>query len=175
MKKYLLTLILILTPIFFSVKMPERYEIYVNRNLEIAQYYEKECGIPVSIQFAQAIAESGCGESGLGKKANNHFGMMAFPDWKGSVYNASNGTNWKIYKTLEDCYRDHAEFLNANYQHAIGKPASYWVNNCKGYGVGNYWKKLDDVIKMYDLTKYDNKQKIVKENVIEDWFIWSRS
>ena len=108
----------------------------------------------MSIQFAQAIAESGGGQSNLGKNANNHFGMMAFSDWNGQVIKSSTG-NWKKYKSVEDSYRDHAEFLYNNYTHAVGKPAEYWINNCKGYGSGNYWKNLGSVVNIYDLTQYD--------------------
>jgi uncharacterized FlgJ-related protein len=168
MTRFFIILCIILTPTFISFDVRDYYDSYIDRHLYLASLYEKECGIPVSIQLAQAIAESGGGKSNIGKVANNHFGMMAFSDWDGQVYKSSSG-NWKKYKTVEDSYKDHAEFLYNHYQHAIGKPAPYWIKHCKGYGAGNYWNKLNKYILMYDLLKYD-KTKL--EHDIENWIKW---
>jgi len=170
MKKFFVILLVLLTPTFISFDTHNYYDSYIEEYLEIASKYERECGVPVSIQFAQAIAESGGGKSNIGKVANNHFGMMAFSDWKGEVYKSSSG-NWKKYKSVKDSYRDHAEFLYKHYQHAVGKPASYWVKHCKGYGAGNYWQKLNKYILTYDLVKYD-KTKL--EHDIENWVNWRK-
>jgi flagellum-specific peptidoglycan hydrolase FlgJ len=150
-------LLIVLTLILSSFDNPNPYDSYIKDHIFIATKYHNECGIPVSIQIAQAIAESGGGKSNLGKNANNHFGMMAFSNWNGQVIRSSTG-NWKKYNTVEDSYRDHAEFLHDNYTHAVGKPADYWVKNCKGYGASNkYWKHIGSIIDLYDLTKYDKK------------------
>ena len=45
--------------------------------------------IPPSIIMAQAILESGWGESELSTKANNYFGIKADSSWTGEVYNGA--------------------------------------------------------------------------------------
>ena len=116
MKKILLLTFILLSPVFISFDTPNHYDSYVKEHLLLAVKYQNECGVPVSVQIAQAIAESGGGKSNLGKTANNHFGMMAFSDWKGEVIKSSTG-NWKKYPSVKDSYRDHAEFLYNNYTH----------------------------------------------------------
>jgi flagellum-specific peptidoglycan hydrolase FlgJ len=171
MKKVLaILLVLFFTPALISFDTYNHYDSYIEKYLPIAERYESECGIPVSIQIAQAIAESGGGKSNIGKVANNHFGIMAFSNWRGKVYKSTSG-NWRKYDSVEDSYSDHAEFLYEHYQHAVGKPASYWIKNCGGYGSKGYWLKLNKVILMYDLYKYD---KISIEYDIENWFYWRK-
>ena len=46
---------------------------YINKYKGIAISEMNRTGIPASITLAQAIVESGSGESLLAKKANNHF------------------------------------------------------------------------------------------------------
>lgn len=130
------------------------YRDYINQNISIANQIQIECGIPASIQIAQAIAESGGGRSNIAKKSNNHFGIRAYKNWNGEIYQSESG-NWRKYDSNVDSYIDHAIFLNQYYDHAIGKPASYWINNCRGYGGENYWLKIGKIIEIYNLTKYD--------------------
>ena len=172
MKKVLaILLFLFLAPALISFDTHNYYDSYIERYLPIAEKYERECGIPVSIQLAQAIAESGGGKSNIGKVANNHFGIMAFSNWRGGVYKSKSG-NWRKYDSVEDSYGDHAEFLYEHYQHAVGKPASYWIKNCGGYGGRGYWNKLKKFIQTYELHKYD---KISLEYDIEKWFLLGKS
>lgn len=126
------------------------YKNYINQHISIANQIQIECGIPASIQIAQAIAESGGGRSNVAKKSNNHFGIKAYKNWPGKSYNS-----YRAYDNSIDSYIDHAIFLNQYYDHAIGKPASYWINNCKGYGAGNYWIEIGKIIDLYNLQKYD--------------------
>lgn len=130
------------------------YKQYINDYISIANYIQIDCGIPASIQIAQAIAESGGGRSNIAKKSNNHFGIRAYKNWSGKIYNSGSG-NWRKYNSVEESYIDHAIFLSEYYDHAIGKPAKYWINNCKGYGSGDYWLKIGKIIEMYNLEKYD--------------------
>jgi hypothetical protein len=126
------------------------YKNYINQHISIANQLQIECGIPASIQIAQAIAESGGGRSNIAKKSNNHFGIKAYKNWNGKTYNL-----YSAYDNSIESYVDHAIFLNQYYDHAIGKPADYWINNCNGYGAGNYWIEIGKIIDLYNLKKYD--------------------
>jgi hypothetical protein len=140
-----------------EIKNKGVYTKFFNDYKRIAIYYHIECGIPVSIQFAQAIAESGCGRSELGKSANNLFGMKYYSTlYSGGYIETSDGTKWRKYNNFEDSFADHAEFLYKFYPNFVGKDWSYWVNNCRGYGAEGYWKHIGKIIEMYKLYEYDN-------------------
>lgn len=124
---------------------------------EIAVFYQIEYGIPVSIQLAQAIVESGGGKSYIAIKANNLFGMKYYKKlYKGGYFTTPSGTKWRKYKSFEDSFEDHAKFLKTFYPSALGKDWEYWVNNCRGYGEGQYWKHIREVIERYNLQRYDH-------------------
>lgn len=60
-----------------------------------------------SVVIAQAICESGWGGSQIMMKANAIFGIKAFSDWKGKVYNSKtkecyDGSN---YTDIQACFR----------------------------------------------------------------------
>lgn len=113
-------------------------------------------GVPTSIQLAQAIGESGAGKSQLAISANNLFGMKYYKElFDGDYIVSESGVKWRKYDDFEDSFEDHAIFLNKYYSHAVDKDWKFWVNNCKGYGAGQYWKHIGDIIELYDLEKYD--------------------
>lgn len=133
---------------------------------EVAIYYQLECGIPVSIQLAQAIAESGGGKSELAILSNNIFGMKYYKElFKGEFYQSSGGTKWRKYNSIEDSFRDHAIFLYKYYNHAVGKDWQYWTNHCKGYGGMGYWEHIGMVVEKFELWKYDDLVKNHQERV----------
>jgi len=133
------------------------YAKFCNDYQEVAIYYQIECGIPTSVQLAQAIAESGGGRSDIAKKSNNLFGMKYYKElYSGEYYTSTSGTKWRKYKNFEDSFEDHAFFLHKFYLHAVGKDWTYWVKNCKGYGANNYWEHIGMVIEKYKLWRYDN-------------------
>lgn len=65
-------------------------EVKLNQFIEqykpIAQKVANERNIPVEVMLAQAVLETGYGESELAVQANNFFGMKAKDDWEGEVY-----------------------------------------------------------------------------------------
>ena len=74
-------------------------------------------GIPASITIAQGCLESANGNSELSKKSNNHFGIKCKKGWKGKkVYYDDDAKNecFRKYKTVEDSYIDHSNFLMDN-------------------------------------------------------------
>lgn len=88
---------------------------YVNRYKEIAIKHMERYGIPASITMAQGILESDCGNSSLSKSSNNHFGIKCKTGWTGrSVRYDDDAPNecFRAYDSVEESYRDHAEFLD---------------------------------------------------------------
>lgn len=129
---------------------------FCNKYQPLAYYYQVKYGVPVSIQLAQAIVESGGGKSELAKKANNLFGMKYYKRlFDGEYYESKQGTKWRKYNSFDESFEDHAIFLQRFYPGAVGKNWQYWVVNCKGYGEGKYWFHISSVIDRYQLWKYD--------------------
>lgn len=134
-------------------------------------------GIPASITLSQAALESGWGESGLTKNANNFFGIKDFPDddWAGANYVAytkeygSSGyygvsAPFRKYATPLQSFYDHAKFLNKpRYQNLFSlNPLDYksWAYGLQkdGYATApNYGQSLINMIEDYDLSKYDQQ------------------
>ena len=56
---------------------------YIAQWADVAIEHMEIYGIPASITMAQAIVESGCGNSVLARTANNHFGIKCGSSWTG--------------------------------------------------------------------------------------------
>lgn len=125
-------------------------------HVAIAYHCQEKYNIPVSIQIAQSMAESGLGYSNVARKSNNCFGIVAFSNWKGDVYQANKDLAFRKYKSIPDSYDDHAKFLAYHYKSMVGKPWQYWIANCKGYGEhSGYWNFIELLIKENKLDRYD--------------------
>ncbi len=145
------------------VKQKHVFSEFCNKYSEIAILCHLDCGIPTSVQLAQAIAESGGGKSELAKVANNLFGMKYYKEiFNGDYYLSRDNTKWRKYKSFEDSFIDHADFLNKYYTNAVGKDWKYWSEKCQGYGANGYWNHIGMVIKEYKLWEYDELVKLYK-------------
>lgn len=133
-------------------------------------------GIPASITMAQAILESGWGESGLSINANNFFGIKADSSWKGPIYDAAthevygNETVYitdafRKYNNPKQSFKDHSNFLiemsryKSLFNHGILDYKS-WAHGLKkaGYATSpDYAYKLINLIEQYNLSELDNK------------------
>ena len=82
-------------------------------------------GVPASITVSQAALESGWGESGLTKMANNLFGIKADSLWRGETVTLDTKelirgqwvvvpAKWRKYPTWQASVDDHAAFLKRN-------------------------------------------------------------
>ena len=117
---------------------------------------QEQYKIPASIQLAQAMLESGYGQSNVAKQSNNCFGILAFSNWKGDVYRVNKNLAFRKYDSIHCSYKDHAQFMAYHYESAVGKNWKYWVTNCKGYAAHNsYWKVLEKLIIDYKLDRFD--------------------
>ena len=128
----------------------------------------------ISPIIAQAILESASGESSLGKKYNNFFGLKCGTLWTGKSVNLSTGeeytpghyttisANFRVFDTMEEGVKGYFEFLFNNrtrYNNLIGEtdPYEYLVKIKEdGYATSSkYVQNVYNVILRYDLTRFD--------------------
>ena len=99
-------------------------------------------GVLPSLTMAQAILESGWGESGLSAKYNNLFGIKAGSSWNGKTVNMATGeqrasgeyyninADFRAYDSVADSIEDHAKLLtNDRYKNVIA--AKDYKEACK--------------------------------------------
>lgn len=120
--------------------------------------------------IAQAILESGWGESKLAKQYNNYFGMKCGSSWKGRAINlntfeevSSQNINvsalFRVYDSFEDGIIGYLDFINTpRYRNLKGITNSYeYLTLIKkdGYATSSaYVKSLTSIISSYDLERY---------------------
>ena len=129
-EKVLIFILFIIAPLFSEKIFSNNISIenYILKYNQIAQKESSKSGIPTSIILAQAILESGFGNSSLCKRSNNHFGIK----WKKSgdgdfVYSFDddydkNGkhvpSKFMKYESARESFSHHSKFLmqKPNYQ-----------------------------------------------------------
>lgn len=139
---------------------------YINMWKDEAILQMREHGIPASITLAQAILESGDGNSELARKANNHFGIKCH-DWKGKrMYADDDRRNecFRKYKTAHESFEDHSDFLKrSRYAFLFDyKVTDYkrWAKGLKkaGYATNpKYPALLIRIIEENNLEQYDRQ------------------
>jgi LysM repeat protein len=126
----------------------------------------KKYNIPASITLAQALLESGAGQSELARKSNNHFGIKCH-DWAGrKVYHDDDMRDdcFRVYKSVKDSYEDHSIFLSSHQRYAglfRLKPTDYvgWARGLKAAGYATsptYADRLINIIESYNLDRLDS-------------------
>lgn len=171
------------TPVVRSNKL---HIDYINQFKNIAIKEMHRTGIPASITLAQAILESGGGESEVAKLANNHFGIKCGANWAGKIYEKldddkdANGNPvkscYRKYNKAEESFYDHSEFLcdpakSARYGFLfhLGKTDyKAWARGLEsaGYASGKgYADKLIELIERYSLFQYDVSPKDASDSV----------
>lgn len=149
----------------------------------LIQTENKKRGNPLfnSVVIAQAICESGWGQSKIMMKANAIFGIKATKFWKGKVYNSKtqecyDGVNYteisacfRAYDSLSESISDYFDLiLNLErYKNAINasSPAKCIEAIKKGgYATSPYYvSTILNIISSNNLTKYDK----IESNIIE--------
>jgi len=138
---------------------------YVNQWSEVAVEQMNKYKIPASITMAQAILESGSGNSMLAVKAKNHFGIKCH-GWKGKkVFKDDDSKNecFRAYKSAQESFVDHSLFLTEHNRYSflfVLDQTDYksWAKGLKtaGYATNpKYPKLLIDLIERLDLSKLD--------------------
>ncbi len=172
---------------FISVTAQFSRSDYIRKYQALAIDEMNRSGIPASITMAQACLESSDGNSELSRKSNNHFGIKCKSYWAGKkVYYDDDRKNecFRKYKTVEESYIDHTDFLmdNPRYYGLFQLPPDDYVGWAKGlkkagYATAkDYDKKLIKIIEDYQLYRLDyrinfdqltasNSAKIKSENI----------
>lgn len=166
---------------------PEEIHSYIKQYKSIAIEQERLYGIPAPITLAQGILESGAGQSGLAKEANNHFGIKALGAWSGKCYYAwddgETKSKFRRYATVEDSFEDHSKIIkdNSRYQSLFNYSVfdyRSWANGLQkaGYATApNYAKALIGYIDAYRLYSINGgvklkpgKKKVIVKTVTID-------
>ena len=151
---------------------------FIEEIAPLIQKYAPKYDIKVcSPIVAQAVLESGSGNSELAKNANNYFGLKykkgrcptacGYYTKVGSEQNkdgsyTSSVMQWMKFKDMEDGVQGYFDFINnSNYANLKGvtDPKTYLENiKADGYATSvSYSSNLMNVINRYNLTKYDSK------------------
>lgn len=161
--------------LFFSSTLScfcqNKTEKYIIKYKDMAIIEMKMYSIPASITLAQAILESGNGESRLAKKGNNHFGIKCHNNWNGKTIiedDDNKGECFRKYDRISDSYRDHSLFLTERGRYSFLFEYSLtdykaWAKGLKkaGYATNpRYPQLLIDLIEKYNLNKYDKSIEI---------------
>jgi hypothetical protein len=141
---------------------------YIERFKNIAITSMNKYGIPASITLAQAILESGTGNSDLARYANNHFGIKCTSDWKGKGYYKDDDKKddcFRVYNNPEESFKDHSEFLKRKRYAPLFEldknDYEGWAYGLKqaGYATNpKYPQLLIGIIERYNLTQYDSRE-----------------
>ena len=153
----------------FTIHAQYSRDEYIRKYQMLAIEEMSRSGIPASIKMAQALLESGNGNSQLSRKSNNHFGIKCKSSWKGQrVYHDDDekGECFRKYKSVVDSYIDHTNFLMGNPRYAFLfklSPDDYvgWAKGLKeaGYATNRqYDKSLIKIIEENQLYRLDQKQ-----------------
>lgn len=167
MKQGLIILLFIF--IGFATRAQMSRDQYIQRYQLLAIEEMGRSGIPASIKMAQAVLESGNGNSQLSRNSNNHFGIKCKSTWKGQrVYHDDDekGECFRKYKSVEESYIDHTNFLMGNPRYAFLftlAPDNYkgWAKGLKdaGYATARHYdKSLIKIIEDHQLYRLDQKQ-----------------
>lgn len=142
---------------------------YIARYKDIAIAEMNQYGIPASIKLAQALLESGNGNSYLATEANNHFGIKCGGIWTGkSVTRPDDRINdcFRVYDNPEQSFKDHSQFLlRKRYEKLfLLNKDDYrsWAKGLKeaGYATNpRYPDLLIDLIERYQLYQYDRAER----------------
>lgn len=168
MIKKILPLVVML--VSFALLLPAQLitpEEYIEMYKGIAIREMKRMGVPAAITLAQGILESESGNSSLVKKSNNHFGIKCKSNWTAESVSHDDdalGECFRTYKTSEDSYRDHSNFLRAGKHYSFLfslDPTDYkgWAYGLKkaGYATNpKYPNILIKNIEKYNLQQYSD-------------------
>lgn len=138
-----------------------------------------------SVVIAQAICESGWGQSTIMMKANAIFGIKATSDWKGKVYNANtqecyDGVSYtnitacfRAYDSLAESISDYFDLITKleRYRKAtVAETPLECITAIKNGGYATsptYINTIMSIINSNNLTQYDNVEDVENSNYIE--------
>ncbi|WP_353182208.1 glucosaminidase domain-containing protein [Parapedobacter lycopersici] len=154
---------------------------YIEQYKAIAIEEMNEYGIPASIKLAQALLESGNGNSMLAREAHNHFGIKCTSEWSGrKAYKDDDRRNdcFRVYERAEDSFRDHSQFLLRSRYASLFEldkdDYKGWARGLKAAGYATnpkYADMLISLIERYELYRYDRPEsqvaKVAREEKVQ--------
>ncbi len=143
---------------------------YIENYKDMAIDQMRRYNIPASITLAQALIESGAGQSRLAREAHNHFGIKVGMNWTGPYIVMSDDRpddRFRKYRTDDESYEDHSRFLHNNQRYrSLFKlqQTDYrgWAHGLKrcGYATNpRYPDMLIGTIQRYNLQQFDSYAK----------------
>ena len=172
----------------------EKQQRFIEEIAKNVQKYAYVHGILVhSPIIAQAILESGWGESKLASKYHNYFGLKCGSKWTGKSVNLTTqeeyqpGTlttikdNFRVYDSMEEGVKGYFEFIQLQrYQNLRGitDPKEYLqtIKN-DGYATSStYVENNYQLITQYKLTEYDKEGAEMSkiEKAVQQMEAWAR-
>jgi LysM repeat protein len=144
------------------ITLPEYIDTF--RDLAISEMQLH--GIPASIKLAQAILESGFGNSRLARYGNNHFGIKCH-GWTGRYLLHDDDAEdecFRAYNCPNESFRDHSQFLLTRPWYAPLFKLDImdyraWAHGLRraGYATNpRYAEKLIRIIEEHRLMRYDS-------------------
>lgn len=148
---------------------------FIQKIAEYVQKYAAQYGVMVhSPIIAQAILESGWGESKLASVYHNYFGLKCGTKWKGKSVNLTTqeeyqpGTlttikdNFRVFDSMEEGVQGYFEFIQlTRYQNLKGitDPRKYLETiKADGFATSStYVQNNMRLVEQYNLTQYDRK------------------
>ncbi|MGP8269118.1 MAG: glycoside hydrolase family 73 protein [Terracidiphilus sp.] len=148
--------------------------IFLRDTVPAAMASQRSSGIPASVALAQAILESGWGQSDLATKANNYFGIKATANATPDEYaefptsEFVDGRRVAIlakfarYSSPADSFAAHTRLISqaSRYAPAMAvkaNPSAFATElQMCGYSTNpNYASSLMQIVNEFDLTQYD--------------------
>jgi LysM repeat protein len=140
---------------------------YINTWKEEAIYQMVIHRVPASITLAQAILESGDGNSRLAREGNNHFGIKCHSDWTGDKIYEDDETKGECFRKYEDAnesFEDHSLFLKRKRYESLFQldvdDYKGWAKGLKecGYATNpKYPQLLIGIIEEFGLHAFDEE------------------
>ena len=160
---------------------------FINQIVVYVQKYAPQYGIKCcSAVIAQAILESGWGESRLATQYHNYFGLKCGTKWTGPSVNLTTQEeyepgslttikdNFRVYDSMDAGFKGYFEFIQlSRYQNLKGitDPRTYLETiKADGYATSSsYVENNMALVNQYGLTKYDKEE----TNMAKD--LWSKT
>lgn len=149
---------------------------YVDIYNSLAIEEMKRTGIPASIKLAQAILESGAGQSAFAQLTRNHFGIKCGAEWDGLSYHHTDDDTdadgnlvsscFRVYDEVRQSFLDHSYFLSApnkayRYGFLFDIPRTDYIGWAEGlqqsgYATNpDYADRLISIIERLNLQRFD--------------------
>lgn len=117
MKKIIIIFLSSLLCYFEGMAQSLSAQQYIDEYKDLAIREMRRMGVPAAITLAQGLLETQNGNSDLVKSSNNHFGIKCKSTWNAETVSHDDdamGECFRKYKSAEDSYRDHSNFLRGN-------------------------------------------------------------